>query len=133
MGDVVIDTDVASVVQTGRAPGWVNRHLAGQRVWLTFVTVAELWKWAEARSWGPGTRSELESWLSHRPVIPYDDDVSKTWARLAARAQQRGRPRPQNDTWIAACCVRHDLPLVTLNTKDFEDFARHDGLILLGE
>lgn len=75
----------------------------------------------------------MESWLSHRPLIPYDDGISKTWARLAARAQQRGRPRPQNDTWIAACCVRHDLPLVTLNTKDFEDFARHDGLILLGE
>lgn len=101
MGDVVIDTDVASVVQKGRSPGWVNRHLAGQRVWLTFVS----------------------------PMTT----VSKTWARLAARAQQRGRPRPQNDTWIAACCVRHDLPLVTLNTKDFEDFARHDGLILLGE
>ena len=49
MGDVVIDTDVASVVQKGRAPSWVSRHVAGQRVWLTFVTVAELWKWAEAR------------------------------------------------------------------------------------
>ena len=55
------------------------------------------------------------------------------WGRLAARAQLRGRPRPQNDTWIAACCVRHDVPLVTLNIKDFRDYAEHDGLRLLGE
>lgn len=133
MGDVVIDTDAASVLQKGRAPGWVNRRVAGQRVWLTFVTVAELWKWAEVRSWGPTTRGELDSWLARRPVIPYDVEVSRAWARLAARAQRRGRPRPQNDMWVAASCLRHELPLVTLNTKDFEDFARNDGLVLLGE
>jgi len=133
MGDVVIDTDVASVLQKGRAPAWVNRQMAGQRVWLTFVTVAALWKWAEVRSWGPASRDQLGSWLTSRPVIPYDDEVAKVWARLAGGAQRRGRPRPQNDTWVAACSVRHGLPLITLNTKDFDDFARHDGLVLLGE
>lgn len=133
MGDVVIDTDVASVLQKGRAPVWVNRQLAGQRVWLTFVTVAELWKWAEARSWGTPSRDRLAGWLARRPVIPADEGVAKAWARLAASAQRRGRPRPQNDTWVAACCVRHGLPLITLNTKDFEDFARHDGLVMLGD
>lgn len=112
-------------------PAWVTRRLAGQRVWLTFVTVAELWKWAEVRSWGSTSRDRLASWLGHRPVIPYDEEVAKEWGRLAARAQQRGRPRPQNDTWVAACCVRHRVPLITLNTKDFEDFARHDGLVAL--
>ena len=133
MADVVIDTDVASVLQKGRAPDWVHRHLVGARVWLTFVTVAELWKWAEVRSWGERTRSGLETWISGRPVIPYDEEVARTWARLAAGAQRRGRPRPHNDTWIAACCLRHGLALVTLNKKDFTDFAEHDGLILLGE
>ena len=38
---------------------------------------------------------------------------------------------PQNDTWIAACCLAYDLPLATLNVKDFRDFAEHEGLILL--
>jgi predicted nucleic acid-binding protein len=32
--------------------------------------------------------------------------------------------------WVAACCIRHQLPLVTLNQKDFVDF-RHDGLDLV--
>src|SRR5437879_1444633 len=50
------------------------------------------------------------------------------WRR---RPKTRGRPRPQNDMWIAACCIRHGLPLVTLNTKDFADFSRYDGLVLL--
>lgn len=111
MGDVVIDTDVASVMQKGRAPAWVARRVAGQRVWLTFVTVGELWKWAEARSWGTASRDRLAAWVARR----------------------RGRPHPQNDTWVAACSIRHGVPLITLNAKDFEDFAEHDGLVLLSE
>jgi predicted nucleic acid-binding protein len=47
---------------------------------------------------------------------------------LAAR---RGRPRPQNDTGIAACCLVYDLPLPTLNVKDFVDVADHEGLVLV--
>lgn len=52
---------------------------------------------------------------------------------MSVAAERRGRPRPQNDTWVAGCCVRHGLPLLTLNTKDFDDFALHDGLVLLTE
>jgi predicted nucleic acid-binding protein len=49
------------------------------------------------------------------------------WGELSAAATQRGRPRPVNDTWIAACCLAYDLPLATLNLKDFTDFAEHHG------
>ena len=133
MLDVVLDTDVASLLQKQRAPSWVTRHVVDRRVWLTFVSVGELWKWAEVRSWGESNRSRLDTWIGRRPIIPYDVDVAREWARLAAGAQRRGRPRPQNDTWIAACCTRHNLPLLTLNGKDFEDFANHDALVLLGE
>ncbi|MDT0349546.1 PIN domain-containing protein [Pseudonocardia charpentierae] len=52
--------------------------------------------------------------------------------RRAAHATRRGRPRPQNDTWIAATCLAYDLPLATLNVKDFKDFAEHEGLTLIG-
>jgi toxin FitB len=55
--------------------------------------------------------------------------VAKVWGTITAEAQRRGRPRPRNDTWIAACCVETGLPLLTLNRRDF---AEHDGLVLLG-
>ena len=50
---------------------------------------------------------------------------------ISAAAIQRGRPRPANDTWIAACALAYGLPLATLNTKDFKDFAEHGGLSLI--
>jgi hypothetical protein len=48
-----------------------------------------------------------------------------------SRRTPRGGPRPADDTWIAACCLVRDLPLITYNRKDYEDFADHEGLRLL--
>jgi hypothetical protein len=131
--DIVIDTDAASLLQKNQAPPWVLRHVDGARIWLTFVTVGELAKWAVVRRWGEDRRHHLDTWTAGRPVIPYDTEIARIWGELAGAGQLRGRPRPQNDTWIAACCLRYHVPMVTLNTGDFGDFAEHHGLVLLGE
>lgn len=65
------------------------------------------------------------------PVLPGTPQVAKKWGEVAAFAVRRGRPRPQNDTWIAASCLAYDVPLATLNTKDFADFVDYEGLELL--
>ena len=58
--------------------------------------------------------------------------MARTWGTITATAQRRGRPRLLNDSWIAACCIERGLPLLTLNRRDFADFAEHDGLVLIG-
>lgn len=128
---VVLDTDAASLLHRRALDRALARHLVGNIASLTFVTLGELYKGMETRSWGDRRRSDLAAWIERLLVLPYSDDVSHTWGRIAAAAQRRGRPRPVNDTWIAACCITEDLPLLTLNRKDFEDYVRHDGLRLL--
>lgn len=103
----------------------------GTTVFITFVTLGELTKWTVLRDWGPRRLADLADWQRHIGVLPSDEDVATTWGQLQARAQRRGRPRPVNDTWIAACCLVHRLPLATFNTKDFADFAQYEGLQLL--
>ena len=71
-------------------------------------------------SLGSHRREELAGWLSGIPVLPGDEAVGAVWGRLSAAAFQRGRPRPVNDMWIAACCLTHEVPLATLNLKDYE-------------
>ena len=73
----------------------------------------------------------LDGWLADKPVIPGSKAVAGIGGALSASAVQRGRPRPVNDTWVAACCLAYQLPLATLNLKDFRDFAEHHGLRLL--
>jgi len=130
--DVVLDTDAASLLQKGQAPPWLLREVAGARIWLTFVTVGELANWAVIHEWDENRRGRLDSWTARQPVIPYDAPIARLWGELAGQAQLRGRPRRQNHTWIAACCLRYRLPLVALNAGEFDDLAEHHGLMLLG-
>jgi len=131
MRPVVLDTDVSSRALKNRLAGPLATRLIGATWCVTFVTVAELWQWAEIRRWGHRTRDQLDDWLAHVVVLDSDETVSRTWGRINAAARLRGRSRPVNDSWIAATCIANDVPLATSNTKDFTDFTEHDGLVLL--
>ena len=109
----------------------MRAKLEGKSLAITFVTVGELASWTIRRGWGARRLADMAVWRRYVTRIPYDEAVATTWGWLDARAQARGRPRPINDMWIAACCLVEDVPLATLNRKDFEDFAEHDGLRLI--
>lgn len=132
MQPVVLDTDVASLTHKRKLPDPLATRLIRRRPLITFVTHGELTKWTEIRHWGAKSRQALADWASGVPVLPGDEAVAVTWGRLSAAAVQRGRPRPVNDLWVAACCLTHDLPLATLNLKDYLDLKTHHGLRILG-
>lgn len=132
MNPAVLDTDVASRLHRRQLTDPLATRLIGREPLITFVTFGELAKWVEIRNWGDFRRSELAAWVADIAVLPGDEAVAATWGRLAAAAVRRGRPRPVNDMWVAACCLTYDLPLATLNLRDYEDFQQHHGLRLLG-
>ena len=103
MSLIVPDTDVAYASLCDRLPDRLRAALAGHMMCITFVTVGELMKWRVPRSWGPSRTADLARWRQRVGVLEYDEAMAERWGQLQARAQRRGRPRPPNDTWIAAC------------------------------
>jgi toxin FitB len=128
---IVLDTDVASVSLQGKLNPSLRTRLAGESLCVTFVTLGELTKWTVLRDWGPRRMADLASWRRQVVLLPFDEQVAIRWGQLQARAQLRGRVRPVNDAWIAACCLAWDLPLATFNRKDFEELAVHENLRLI--
>lgn len=120
MSLLLIDTDIASFIFKGSdyvdpyAPLLSNHELA-----LSFMTVAELFQWAILRQWGDRRFAQLEQSLSNYLVIPTDQPLCWQWAKVRADRKYVGRPISPQDAWIAATALRHDLPLVTQNIKDF--------------
>ena len=132
MARIILDTDVVSLYRAGRLPAGFARQVATNDISIAFATAGELWRWVLARQWGSVRRGALDLWLGEMKVVPAGLMTAKVWGEITTGAQRRGRPRPLNDTWIAACCIEGGLPLLTLNRRDFADFAEHDGLLLLG-
>jgi hypothetical protein len=128
---IVVDTDVASTLLRRRISDALARQLAGRTFAITFVTYGELTKWTVVRRWGPHSLDAMQPFLAALVVLPYDQRGATRWGEIQAYAQLRGRPRPANDSWIAACCLVRELPLATFNTKDYADFAEREGLELV--
>jgi predicted nucleic acid-binding protein len=128
VSDVVVDTDVASTILKGRLPDVLARRLAGQRLAVTF---GELTQWTYLHRWGSQRRAGLQAFFASVIVLPGSFRAATIWGEIQAHARLRGRPRPINDSWIAACCIARELPLATLNIKDYADFAEHEGLELV--
>ena len=114
MSDVAIDTDVASAILKGQLPDTLARQ-----------------QWTYLHRWGSQRRASLQAFFASVVALPASFRAATIWGEIQAHARLRGRPRPVNDSWIAACCIARELPLATFNIKDYADFAEHEGLELV--
>jgi len=85
---------------------------------------------AKKRGWGAAKIAELERRLRGTVVIPYDRALCDTYGRLKAETRAVGITVADNDMWIAASAIRHSIPLLTHNRKDF---ALIPGLVIISE
>ncbi|MDQ3157048.1 MAG: type II toxin-antitoxin system VapC family toxin [Actinomycetota bacterium] len=131
MSLIVLDTDVASRIVKRPVPSTLASALAGRQGIVSFVTIGELTKWINVRDLGDRRRSVINSWIDAQQVLGGGPEVARKWGEITAFAQLRGRPKPQNDSWIAAVCLTYEVPLATLNVKDFDDFAEYEGLEII--
>jgi tRNA(fMet)-specific endonuclease VapC len=128
---VVVDTNVVSYVwHKNPLAGLYRNHLNGRVLAVSFITVGEMYFGAEKKHWGDKKRNELEAALHNYVVIPYDNGIAHCYARVMAERERKGRPISCADAWIAACALRHEVPLVTHNAKDFEEIS---GLLVVSE
>ena len=132
--DCVLDTCVVSEL-TRPAPHlqvvqWLQRHACTAA--LSAVTVGEIQFGIERMPLGH-KRNQLQRWfdgLCHDfdgRILPSDENCWRSWSQLRASCQAMGRPQADLDLLIAATAVVHRLPLVTRNTRHFED----TGLVLV--
>lgn len=118
---VVVDTDVMSYVfKHDTRAAFYEPHLAGKELIISFVTLAELQRWAIASNWGSSKRRKLGEYLSTVVVFHSDDDLCVQWAKITEDGRRGGREIQPGDAWIAATALLHEIPLVTHNRRDFD-------------
>ena len=124
----LVDTNVVSYVIKRDTRGMIyRRHLDGQDLFVSFATVAELYRWAIRHNWKAQRREKLRRDLARYTVLNFDDALAWKWAEVISIP---GRPMEPGDAWIAATALRHNLPLVTHNRRHFEHVP---GIQLISE
>ncbi|MEY3222102.1 MAG: hypothetical protein RLZZ203_958 [Cyanobacteriota bacterium] len=132
MNILLLDTNVVSYLFKGdtRALAYAP-IIQGNRLAISFVTVAELYEWAAIKKWGENRLTQLEMTLTTYLVIPADIEVCRIWGKIRAQQRAAGITIASQDGWIAATAIRHQLPLITHNPRDFQNIPNLDILTII--
>ena len=120
MKQVVVDTDVLSFVfKHHTIAQQYEPDLQGAIALISFMTVAELERWALERRWNDQRVYWLRLYLKGFTVVPSSPDLCRKWAAAMDGARAAGHRIECADAWIAATALVYDVPLVTHNIADY--------------
>lgn len=123
-GPLAIDTDAFSAVHWGRGRKEEFAALiAGHELAMPFPVVGELKVGAIRGGLGQKRLDALQHAIGACIVIPTDARVVDRWAAMRSKLINQLKGEGINDLWVAACCLVHDLPLVTNNLSDYQTIA----------
>lgn len=60
-------------------------------------------------------------------ILKLSEKTTEHYAAIYSQLRQIGKPLGTNDLWIAALCLEHELPLLTLDA----DFEQIEGLVCI--
>ena len=131
MATVVVDTNVVSYLHKSHEIAMLYQpHLEGNLKVISFMTVAELYRWAIERNWGEYQRAKLDERLKDYFVYDVNEPLCQQWASITAEASSKGTPIGVDDAWIAATALLYNYPLITHNRKHLETVS---GLKVVSE
>ena len=122
-GRYLLDTNVAVAVLNGKLD-LAPRRGPGVELYLNAIVVGELCFGAEKSGRVEANLAAIDQLLEHCPVIACGETTGRHYARLRNHLRLHGRPIPENDLWIAATALEHDLVLVSSD----EHFEAIEGL-----
>jgi tRNA(fMet)-specific endonuclease VapC len=120
MTDVVVDTDVVSFVFKNHPIGSLyDPDLVDRVTLISFMTVAEMERWALQNRWSTQRIEWLRLYLQRFTVVPSSPDLCLKWAQVMVGARAAGRRIESADAWIAATAILYSAALITHNRSDY--------------
>ena len=124
---VALDTDVAVAILNEARGAW-ERIQSFDEIYLPVPAVGELRFGALNSGRSEKNLHKINFFLERCRILDVRLSTTEAYARVRLALKKKGRPIPENDMWIAALCVEHELPLATYD----EHFDEVDGLTLAG-
>jgi hypothetical protein len=122
--DAVVDTDVCSFLFKRSALGAPYIGILEEfNPVISFMTQAELSRWALRHDWQLRRRFELEQFVESLAIYHSDRQLCQRWAEVTEVGRRSGRPINSADAWIAATALELDCPLITHNAQDYRVIA----------
>lgn len=122
----LLDTNAAVALLNGDSAIVSRLHQA--ELIIPITVIGELYFGAERSGRVTENLQRVDEFVSRRTILHYDTETARWYGRIFQQLRKKGRPIPQNDIWIAAVTLQHNLTLLTRDAH----FNEVDNLPLQG-
>lgn len=113
IGSVLLDTTIVVDHLRKKDSSIVQRFKEAGTLYLPLTGLGELLYGAYNAAFEAKGIRQIEEFLKICAVLGPDERTAHLYGRIKADLARKGKPIPQNDIWIAAIALEHDLPLAT--------------------
>ena len=111
-GNYLLDTNIVIGMLTGDMA--IQEKMQDRNnLFLAAPVVGELYYGAQKSNKVTENLHRINIFIEEHTFLPCDLETAQWYGIIKDRLQKEGRPIPNNDIWIAALAMQHDLILVT--------------------
>ncbi len=122
-GRLLLDTNIVIALFAGDA-AIRQRLLEALEVFVPSVVIGELYYGAQRSARVSENLARIDEFVASNAVLPCDAETAQRYGDIKNQLRVKGRPIPENDIWIAAIAMQHQLILVSRDRH----FHEVDGL-----
>jgi tRNA(fMet)-specific endonuclease VapC len=128
-GKCLLDTNVVIALFAGESA--IVDYLKGaEEVFVPSVVIGELYYGARKSSRVADNVARIDDFAASNVVLSCDTATAYRYGEVKNSLREKGRPIPENDIWIAAIALQHDLILLTSDAhfSEVENLRLEDKL-----
>ena len=126
-GSVLLDTSVVVDYLRQEDLSLLDQMEQAKDLYLPLVVLGELLFGAYKSQQKEETLSQVQEFLRACILLLPGEATAEFYGQIKANLSRKGSPIPQNDIWVAAVALEHNLPLATRDAH----FSKVDGLSVL--
>jgi tRNA(fMet)-specific endonuclease VapC len=111
-GRYLLDTNIIIALFAEEALVKTNLGQAST-VFIPSIALGELYYGARKSGRTQANLSLIDELVSNSSILVCDTETAQQYGQVKNELRRKGRPLPENDIWIAALALQHDLILVT--------------------
>lgn len=115
LGDSLLDTNIIIALFAGEIPVQQKIEQANE-VFVSAIAIGELYFGALNSLRTDENLQRIESFAAANAVLTCDEETARHYGAIKNTLKLKGKPIPENDIWIAAIAIQHDLVLVSRDT-----------------
>jgi tRNA(fMet)-specific endonuclease VapC len=83
------------------------------QVFIPIIVIGEMHYGAQYSTKVDYNISNISKVISYYTILPIDENACKHYGIIKSSLRKKGKPIPENDIWIAALALQHNLVLIT--------------------